>query len=221
MQIKKIFLETARLNELKEFYYEVLCLPLSSTENQDLVVHAGNSEIIFRQDSGNKHPIYHFAFNIPYNKIEAARLWLKEKINLIWIEDYQSEIAEFTNWKARSLYFFDPAGNILELIGRKEYPTGTENGFGSKDFLSVSEIGIVFSKEEYDNKIAEIMDLMELDYFSRQKPLPGFSAIGDDEGLLIAVFDDRKWYPTNIHSGIYPLEIEIFQKDKLRRLTIS
>ena len=221
MQIKKIFLETSRLNELKVFYNEMLCLPLRSTEKQDLVVHAGNSEIIFRQDSDNKQPFYHFAFNIPYNKIEAARFWLKEKIKLIWIDDYHSEIAEFTNWKARSLYFFDPAGNILELIGRKEYSLGRDNVFSPKDFLSVSEIGIVIPKEDYDKKVKEIMRLTELKYFSRQKPLPGFSAVGNDEGLLIAVYDDRKWYPTNIHSGIFPLEIEIWQKDKIHRLTIS
>jgi hypothetical protein len=199
----------------------MLCLPISSSEKQDLIVHAGNSEIIFRQALNNKQPYYHFAFNIPYNKIEAAREWLKEKAKLIWIEDYNSEIAEFINWKARSIYFFDPAGNIVELIGRKEFYLATENGFGPKDFLSISEIGIVFHKKEYDNRIEEIMDLMELGYFSRQKPIPGFSAIGDDEGLLIAVYDDRKWYPTNIHSGIYPLEIEIFQNSKLFRRTIS
>ena len=203
MQIKKIFLETPRLNELKEFYNEMLCLPLTITKNQELVVQAGSSEIIFKQDQDNRQPYYHFALNIPYNKIEEARWWLKEKIKLIWIDDYDSEIAEFVNWKDRSIYFFDPAGNILELIGRKEYCAGRENVFGPEDLLSVSEIGIVLPKVEYDKKLAEIMNTMELDYFSRQKPLPGFSALGNDEGLLIAVYDNRKWYPTDIHSGIF------------------
>jgi hypothetical protein len=115
----------------------------------------------------------------------------------------------------------DPAGNIVELIGRQEFALDSENDFGPADFLSVSEIGIVYWKEAYENKIAEMMELMELDYFPRQKPLPGFSAIGNDEGLLIAVYNERNWYPTNIPSAIFPLEIEIFSKGKLFRQTIS
>ena len=35
------------------------------------------------------------------------------KVPLIWINDYNSEIADFVNWHAKSIYFFDPAGNIV------------------------------------------------------------------------------------------------------------
>ena len=220
MQIKKIFLETTSLYELKKFYDEVAGLPVHM-ENQLLQVRAGSSELCFKKHEGNQQPCYHFAFNIPYNKIESARHWLRKKISLLWIHDYDSEIAEFINWKARSIYFIDPAGNIVELIGRKEFCLDTSNDFGPQDFLSISEIGIVYPKEEYAYKVSKIMETMKLEYFSRQKPQPGFSAIGNDEGLLIAVYQDRNWYPTNILSGIYPLEIEILNKGELFRQIIS
>jgi hypothetical protein len=220
MQIKKIFLETTCLNELMKFYHEVAGLPVRM-ENQLLQIRAGSSDLCFKQHEGGQEPCYHFAFNIPYNKIESARLWLKEKISLLWMKDYDSEIAEFINWNARSIYFIDPAGNIVELIGRKEFCLDKSNGFGSRDILSISEIGIVYQKEEYANKVSKIMETMKLEYFSRQKPQPGFSAIGNDEGLLIAVFQHRSWYPTNILSGIYPLEIEILNQGELFRQIIS
>ena len=220
MQIKKIFLETARLNELNEFYHEMLGLPITN-QKHGLQLKAGNSDIFFKQHAGSLRPFYHFAFNIPFNKIESARQWLKKKTDLIWINDYNGEIAEFFNWKARSIYFLDPAGNIVELIGRQEFVLDSENDFGPDDFLSVSEIGIVYLKEVYENRIAEMMEVMELDYFARQKPLPGFSAIGNDEGLLIAVYNERNWYPTSLRAAIFPLEIEILNKGKLFRQTIS
>jgi catechol 2,3-dioxygenase-like lactoylglutathione lyase family enzyme len=221
MEIKKIFLETRKLDEVQKFYRETLGLPVSVSPQGELVVLAGNSRIFFREHDGNGQPFYHFAFTIPYNKIEEAREWMKEKISLIWIQDYESEIAEFINWEARSIYFFDPSGNIVELIGRKEFCLDTKNGFGPDDILSVSEIGIVYPKDEYLNKVEEIMGLMGLEYFSRQKPIPGFSAIGNDEGLLIAVYSDRNWYPTKVPSCIFPLEIEIKNDDARYLLQIS
>ena len=219
MQIKKIWLETARLNELAKFYHEVLGLPTKITSPGELLVQAGESELVFKTGKNNENPFYHFAFNIPYRSIEAARQWLKEKVQLLWIGDYHAESAEFTNWKARAIYFMDPAGNVVECIGRKDFFPGEKVSFDPCDILSISEIGLVFHQKEYDIKVKETLEKYELDFFSRQKPLPGFCAIGNDEGLLIVVHQQRNWYPTRIPSQKFPLKAEIHIEGKSYLLT--
>ena len=42
----------------------------------------------------------------------------EKKAELLWLDDYKGYIADFIKWHAKSFYFKDPAGNILELIAR-------------------------------------------------------------------------------------------------------
>ena len=64
----------------------------------------GSSELIFAETTANQ-PFYHYAINIPANKIEEAKAWLSNKVKLLWMEDYKNDIADFVNWRAKSVYF--------------------------------------------------------------------------------------------------------------------
>src|SRR5438874_12694704 len=119
---------------------------------------------------------YHFAINIPANKIREAKAWLSNKVQLLWMEDYKSDIADFVNWHAKSVYFFDPAGNIVELIARFDLDNTSDEIFSSKQFLSVSEIGLVFPKHNFEQQTKELLDKYSLSYFSKQPALPHFKA---------------------------------------------
>ena len=119
------------------------------------------------------------------------------------------EIADFANWHAKSVYFFDPAGNILELIARFDLENPMKKKFSPKQFLSISEIGLVFAHEEFEQKNSELLlDNYSLSYFDKQPPMPHFRAIGDDEELFIAVPEHRNWYPANKPSGIFPIQVD-------------
>src|SRR4051812_5086613 len=102
MLIKKIILETAYLQTLKEFYSSVLELPVKMEEER-LYLTIGKTEVIFTE-AKQAEPFYHLAITIPANKIEEAKNWLNGKVKLLWMEDYQSDIADFVNWHARSVY---------------------------------------------------------------------------------------------------------------------
>src|SRR5689334_16566582 len=102
---------------LASFYENMLQLPVDNKPGE-LTVAIGYSRIIFRPSTSAKSPFYHFAINIPANKIEEAKEWLSGKVELLWIDDYNSDIADFRNWNAKSVYFIDPGGNIVELIAR-------------------------------------------------------------------------------------------------------
>jgi hypothetical protein len=209
MQILQVKLQTKRLKQLYTFYKEVLELPVSAPDKSSISIRIHDSELIFTKAKA-MDPFYHFAITIPPNKIEEARDWMATRSKLIWIEDYQSDIADFKNWNAKSIYFFDPGGNIVELIARSGFDNETNEAFSSKDLLSISEIGMVSPEEYMDEKETSFLNL-GLDYYSRQKPLRHFRVMGDDNGLLIIVPEGRNWYPTAVPAKCFPLAVTFNQ----------
>ena len=220
MKIKKLVLQTIYQQTLREFYSSILELPVRVENEQEMTIEIGGSELIFIETKVSE-PCYHFAINIPSNKIEEARAWLSRKLKLIWIEEYKNDIAEFVTWHARSVYFFDPAGNILELIARFDLMNETPQQFSSKQFLSISEVGLVFEKDEFEQRTNALLTDYPLTYFNKQPPLPQFRAIGNDEGLFVVVPSHRHWYPTDSPSKIFPIKVEFMENKKKYEFTTS
>ena len=52
-------------------------------------------------------------------------------------------IAQFENWNANAVYFYDNNGNILEFIARHDLQNNQFTPFNSESILNISEIGIV------------------------------------------------------------------------------
>ena len=207
MQIKKLVLQTSYLETLKEFYSSILELPVQVLTKKEILIKIGSSDLIFTETT-EVEPFYHFAINIPSNKIEEAKDWLGNKVKLLWMEDYKSDIADFVNWHAKSVYFFDPAGNILELIARFDLNNASDEPFSSKQFLSINEAGLAFNKDNFELRVTELKNSYSLSYFDKQPPLPQFRAIGDDEGLFVVVPEHRNWFPTSKPAGIFPIIAE-------------
>lgn len=219
MKIKKLILQTSIPQILAEFYKHVLQLPVKGYQDE-FVISLKNSEIVFKPSRQNQNPFYHFAINIPANTIDPAKAWLAKKVQLLWLADYNSDIADFVNWHAKSIYFFDPAGNIVELIARFDLQNATTEAFSSKHLLSVSEMGLVYKKKEIDTRSEKLIQQFNLTCFTKQPPLPEFKAIGDDEGLFIIVTEKRNWYPTNKPSGIFPVIIEFDNNKTIYHLSL-
>src|SRR5437773_4033635 len=211
MQVKKLVLKTAFLKTLLEFYSSVLELPVQPFDEKEITIKIGSTDLVF-SETKQAEPFYHIAINIPANKIEEARTWLSNKLKLLRIAEYKSDIADFVNWRAKSVYFYDPAGNILELIARFDLDNDQTDAFSSKQFLSISEVGLVFNQDNFESRTTALLKKYSLEYFRKQPPLPQFRAIGDDEGLFIVVPEQRNWYPTDKPAGIFPMSVE-FEND--------
>lgn len=215
MNIRLLILETTRLEELKEFYTHVLEWSPADEEEGSFTLELQETELEFRQHQGEQQPFYHFAINIPSNKLEEARLWLKERVSLLWLDDYQSDIAEFRNWNARSVYFLDPAGNIVELIARFDLDNASDGKFSASQFIAVSEIGLVVPHGELEMKSEQLLQDFGLTFFNKQPPTETFKALGDDKGLFIMVPEHRNWYPTNDRPAMMaPLKIYFSVRDR-------
>jgi len=219
MKIKKLDLGTAYLKTLQEFYSSVLELPVEQRDEKKIRITIGDGELILTEATTGE-PYYHFAINIPANKIEEAKAWLSNRAKLLWMEDYKNDIADFVNWHAKSVYFYDPAGNIVELIARLDLNNNASEMFSPDQFLSINEVGLVFTNENFEKEIMSLGDSYSLSYFDKQPPLPKFRAMGDDHGLFVIVPEHRNWYPTDKPSGIFPLSVEFENEGKGHHLEI-
>jgi len=207
MEINRLILQTSALKELTAFYTTAIGLPAVSKNENEITISIGSTELVFNQVSA-ADPFYHIAINIPANKIEEAKKWLTNHVELIWMDQYNSDIADFVNWHAKSVYFFDPAGNIVELIARFDLDNKTDESFSASQFLSVSEVGLVIKEADFNRSVSGLLEKYRLSYFDKQPPLQQFRAIGDDEGLFIVVPENRNWFPTDKPSGVFPMEIQ-------------
>jgi hypothetical protein len=84
---------------------------------------------------------------------------------------------------------------------------------------NISEIGLVFPADGFDNKVNNLLNEYALSYFDKQPPIPHFRAVGNDEGLFIIVPEHRVWFSTkNMKSKIFPMQIIFIANSKLHKL---
>ena len=203
MNIEKLELFTTDLQSQQDFYSRILELPAASTPS-GLRIQAGATELAFMQARSDFEGAYHFAFNIPENQYHPAKKWISTRIPLLkdksGKEDFTSE-----SWNSDSIYFSDPAGNVLELIARHNLKNATDRDFDSSQILNVSEIGL-----PSENVIAlanELCTRLGLSVF-KQEPSETFTPVGDDHGLFILPVKDRIWMPdSGVPAKMLPVHV--------------
>lgn len=196
MKLAHIEIQTNNIQKTTAFYQDILELEIIENNTQSVSIQAGNSTLKFVENP-QFNSIYHFAFNIPENKLDEAIEWCKNKVDLILIKD-QNVITNFENWNANAVYFYDNNGNLLEFIARHDLNNAQSQEFSSKSILNISEIGIVNENPLELGK--ELIAKYGLEFFSKNDNSELFAAVGDDEGLLIMVKPNRNWYPTQTPS---------------------
>lgn len=157
MKIRQIDLWVSDLEELVDFYHQTLEFPLKSLSETEATFLIGNSMLKLIKDRKARNNYYHFAFNIHSNMFSKAKSWLQERVTLS-TEDGEDEVEYIGSFKAKSCYFQDPAGNIVEYIAREAItPTSNAIHFSSNDVVEISEIGLTTSTIiEFADKIIEL-----------------------------------------------------------------
>ena len=186
----------APTSAMKAFYGKSLDLRLLDEKADRFSVEAGDSRITFVNNSetvGGKAPFYHFAFNIPENKILKALEWQKARTPMLAIPErnravgYPPEVVDYAHWNAHSVFFLDPAGNIVEYIARHDLKNGDTGSFGWPDILYVSEIALVV-----DDVRAAAETVTRAAALTQYKGGDDqFTALGDEWGLLLLMKKGR------------------------------
>ncbi len=203
MKIKNVSLKTGKLTALLDFYTGTLGMDIVSQTDAAFTLNAGETRLEFSHSSEHPNAFYHFAFNIPENKLDDSIKWLDGKADLITLDG--EHIFDFKAWNAHSVYFYDPAGNIIEFIARHRLNNSSHKEFSGKSILSVSEVGMpVKNARKFYERLYEDLDLP---LFTGD--LKTFTAAGDDNGLIIIVPEERNWFPDCPPAEIFPISIEI------------
>ncbi|TKC19021.1 VOC family protein [Robertmurraya kyonggiensis] len=205
MEIKSVILQSNNIEEMKEFYVEHFGFPLVKEDESGFRIVVGTSELEFSSKQVEANPYYHFAFNIPTNKFEEAKEWVKDRVALN--VDFEKDEIYFSNFDAHSLYFYDPAGNIVELIARHALANAQEGDFSIESILNISEIGLTV-----DDAIHACHKLMEIGIHEREHgdlTASSLNFMGEkSKGIFIILNQPgRRWIFSDKQSAIFPLEI--------------
>lgn len=209
MRILDLTITTGNPAELRKFYSEQLGFPeISVAEETDgFSFRSGYTRI--NVAPGHTDARYHFAFNVRPDQLENAIEFLERNgVELLDNPEVKgSKIIDFPNWLAKSVYFYDPAGNIVEVIARAAIPrAGNAPKFSAASFTGISEIGIV--TDDVPAMREWISGTHHVNAFVRHQNTDTFSAMGDDEGLLLLVPAGRKWYMADFEAAHFPLGIK-------------
>lgn len=208
MNILEIELLSDNLNETEKFYRTVLGLnPVQKEDNSLLFYKIGGTELIFKKSEGQK-PVYHFAIDVPNNRFFDCHNFITKNAKTMEV-DPGNDIANFVNWDARSFYFYDNNGNIVEIITRYATRAYDPDAFTHKSYMNISEIGLVTSR------VAELADVLikeqGIGVYKKQPRRHDFTVLGDDEGLIIVCERGRHWYPTTVPAQSFPVRIVLME----------
>jgi hypothetical protein len=189
-------LSGAPLSAMKEFYGRTLEQGIVEERADRLTIETGETRITFVSSpdtEGGRTPFYHFAFNIPENKILQALEWQKARTPLLAIPEqnraagYPPEVVDYSHWNAHSIFFLDPAGNVVEYIARHDLKNADNSAFSFMDLLYASEIGLIV-----DDVAAVAERLKELAAVPQYRGgSDQFMAMGDEYGLLLVMRKGR------------------------------
>lgn len=197
--IKSATLYTDKLKAMKRFYGNLLELDMIESTDEHFTVRIGESQLTFKHTEQPAY--YHYAINIPGNQFSMMKYWVQDRVTFNR-EEGRDEVY-FPSFDADSMYFEDPAGNIVELIGRRK-----RDLFGDltkESFLNISEIGVV---TPYVAEVGDYLQDMGLPLRSGTDVNPeDLNFLGRGDTYIVLVPPGRRWYFSKKVSETYPLEL--------------
>lgn len=228
MRILDVTLQAVDVERLRRYYAGVLGLrEITTTETDGFTVQAGSTRLTFTPAGTNLaggQPRYHFAFDVPPARFDAARQWLHQRGEPI--ASAAGETQFHGSWNADSVYFADPQGNILELIARHTAPAapgrqnpGADQPFNAAEIIAVSELGL--AADSVTGAVSMLLSHMPGLSIYDGEGSDTFTAVGDPYGLLIVVRRGRIWFPdTGVPAQPLPLHA-LVEVDPGRRYRVS
>lgn len=214
MKIEKLEIYSGQVQEQYRFYKDVLELEIQNHSEDSFEVVTGYSILKF-QYRKNATP-YHIAFHIPDKQEEIALDWVKERVPVL--KNNTDEIIDFSNWDAKSLYFYDADKNIMEFIARRNFHKPDSALFSEESIVGISEIGL--ATKNIEDKYEFLQKKFGLNVFDGN--FEKFCAIGDDEGLLITINAELKdWFPTNDKAFISDFKMSFSQNGQFYKLNFE
>jgi hypothetical protein len=123
-------------------------------------------------------------------------------------ERYPDDVVHFRNWNAHSVFFLDPAENIVEYIARHDLKNDADGSFTKKDILHASEIAFVV--DDVSAMAAGLQGAFNLSQYRTGGK--SFRALGDEHGLLLVFERGRKLsldHKVPKLADVFPTQVDI------------
>lgn len=208
MEITQLELLTTDINAQRAFYTTLLGLPLIADSQNRITIQAGSTRLVFTHTDTVVTPTYHFAFNIPEHQFAEAKQWLEQRVTLLGTEsDPPDRVFHSQSWNADSIYFYDAAGNVAELIARHTLRDSATEPFSGHSIRRIDEIGL-----PTPDVISTVQAIQDRTGFTVWNTTLNdvFVPVGDEHGLFIVVKTGRVWLATgDLESQVAPITVAI------------
>lgn len=198
---KSVVFYTNKLKPMRRFYANALGLDIEGATDEQFTVKVGTTDLTFK--ASEEAATYHYAMNVPGNQFSIMKAWLQERTEIL---RYRGKTEIFhSNLGADSMYFEDPAGNLVELIGRRN-----KDLFGDltkEAFYDVSEIGIVTERmEEVGDELQDLgLPLQQGAEVNEE----GLNYIGKGDHNIVLVPSTWEWEFSSKQAEVHPLEFTL------------
>lgn len=198
-RIRRVTLTTARMADEQAWWTGRLGLePALGAPAGGFAVRVGDGVLAFQPVAAESHgrgaaPAHHVALEVAQDRLVEASEWLGRAAPLIPLADGET-IVDFSGWAAHSVYAESPAGHVIELIARhrRAWTPAGERPDGPGLIRGISEVGVAAPDVA---ALVERLDGLGLRRWFGD-PGSGFTAVGDESGLLICAREWRPWFPT-------------------------
>lgn len=207
MEIKRLHLYTQHPTAVIDYYRTHLGLEVCEAPPLK-GIRVGSTQVFFEQ--ADKVPPYHFAFDISTGMVAEALEAIKAFATPLPDPDTGEEVVQFPAWNAQSIYFYDPAGNVVELIARHNLRLEGRGPFGPAHMHRVSEIGTVVPSVK--KGFEALHQVLGLGRYSGN--FHNFCAAGEESGLFIISAEGRHWFPTDKPAQPAPYRLICSHLDK-------
>ena len=203
VEIRQVALTLWRPEAAAAFYRDVLELPVS-TDGGRVTVTIGSSCLVLERGE-QFHGVHHLALGIAPADFELARSWLSQRVAPISVDG--SEVVDGPEgWDSKSLYFLGPEDIVLEYIARQAHGHLPASEGRAPRPLSLSEVGI--GVPDVQEAVGDLHRVLGLPPFPPQGSR--FAPVGDHDGLIILVDQERVWFPTDAQQAAHgPVRVQL------------
>ncbi len=214
MKITKLSIYTSNLKDQFKFYRDVLGFKVKNHSEDNFELEMGYSVVRFEYRE-NATP-YHIAYHIPDNQEEEALKWVENERKVLRYN--MEKIIDFSNWQAKSVYFYDEDKNIIEFISRRKFSKPGSALFSAESIIGIAEIGL--ATDDIPDKFKKMNIECRLNKFDGD--FDRFCAIGEPSGLIITINKNEKdWFPTGDKAYASDFEIEFEHDSKNYQMKFS
>ncbi|AVR43883.1 glyoxalase [Christiangramia fulva] len=214
MKISKLSIYSNKIKAQLKFYRDDLGFEILNYDEKSFEIKCGYSVLRFEYRE-NPTP-YHIAFHIPDNQEKYALQWIENKTNAL--KNNNDKIIDFSNWQAKSVYFYDEDENIMEFISRNDFSKPKSALFSADSIVGIAEIGL--ATEDIPSNFEKMKQECKLEKFDGN--FEHFCAVGEPSGLIITINKNKKdWFPTSDKAYSSAFELEFSHQSKNYLLKFS